>query len=84
MSNANEWSEGPIINVKRRKCKMGPWQNSLNRRRDQIKKDEALILVNYYRRAIDDMQGHTFYREDEDGVLRRWYPSRRHSKDRKQ
>ena len=46
-----------------------------------MKKDEALFLVNYYRRAIDDMQGNTFYCHDDDGVLRRWYPPSRHLKD---
>ncbi len=26
--------------------------------------------------AVEAMQGHTFYCEDEDGVLRRWVPPR--------
>ena len=39
-------------------------------------------LVRYYRRIIDDMQGRTFYVEDEDGVLRRWHPPQRHIMDR--
>jgi len=46
-----------------------------------MKKDEALMLVSYYRRRIDEMKGRTFYCEDDEGVLRRWYPPRRHSKD---
>tara|TARA_R110002153_G_scaffold43064_3_gene122004 strand:- start:341 stop:496 length:156 start_codon:yes stop_codon:yes gene_type:complete len=46
-----------------------------------MKKDEALMLVNYYRNMVDEMQGHIFYCEDEDGVLRRWYPPRRHLTD---
>lgn len=30
----------------------------------------------YYRKLIEAMQDKTFYCEDEDGVLRRWYPPR--------
>ena len=29
-----------------------------------------------YKTAIAAMQGKTFYCEDEDGMLRRWYPPR--------
>ena len=27
-----------------------------------------------YKKAIEAMQGHTFYCQDEGGLLRRWYP----------
>jgi len=37
-------------------------------------KQELMGLVAQYRRMLDGMQGHTFYCEDEDGVLRRWVP----------
>ena len=33
------------------------------------------------RNAIESMQGHTFYCEDDEGVLRRWYPPRVPMKD---
>jgi hypothetical protein len=37
------------------------------------------IEVDFYEwhrllQAVQSMQGHTFYCEDADGVLRRWYP----------
>lgn len=34
-------------------------------------------IIQHYRSIIDQMQGHTFYIENEDGVLQRWYPPRR-------
>jgi hypothetical protein len=30
--------------------------------------------VQHYERLLRQMQGHTFYVEDPDGLLRRWYP----------
>jgi|GEM_PF-6055113 len=39
-------------------------------------------LVAQYRRLIDAMQGHTFYCEDDEGNLRRWYPPARPLLDR--
>ena len=32
--------------------------------------------VAHYEAVIAQMQGHTFYCEDDEGVLRRWYPPR--------
>jgi hypothetical protein len=46
-------------------------------------KQNAIAALHSYRRLIDQMQGHTFYCEDEDGVLRRWYPPRRPIIDKK-
>lgn len=40
-------------------------------------KSELLGLVAHYRRTVDAMQGYTFYWEDDEGVLRRWYPPKR-------
>ena len=40
-------------------------------------KSQAIGLLAHYRSLIDAMQGGTYYREDDDGVLRRWYPPRR-------
>jgi len=40
-------------------------------------KEQALGLIHQYRRLIDTMQGQTFYVQDEDGFLRRWYPPQR-------
>lgn len=42
--------------------------------RKKIKVD--LLSFNRLKNAVDDMQGRTFYCEDEDGVLRRWVPPR--------
>jgi hypothetical protein len=39
-----------------------------------MRKSELEYLVSRYRWHIEQMQGHTFYVEDPDGFLRRWYP----------
>lgn len=41
-------------------------------------------LLNIYRGMIDNMQGHVFFVQDEDGVLRRWYPPKRPLADKKE
>jgi len=43
-----------------------------------MRKKIEVDFSNYHRvrRAIDDMQGQTFFCQDEGGVLRRWYPPR--------
>ena len=40
-------------------------------------KEQLEGLLYQYRMAIDRMQGHIYFIQDEDGVLRRWYPPRR-------
>jgi hypothetical protein len=45
-------------------------------------KSELDAAVREYRRLIDAMQGHVFYCEDDEGVLRRWFPPRRPFADR--
>ena len=38
---------------------------------------EKDIAITLYRNIIDSMQGHTFFVQDDDGLLRRWTPPRR-------
>ena len=45
--------------------------------------DELTGLLNHYRRVIDQMQGYVFYIEDDEGLLRRWYPPKRPITDKK-
>ena len=40
-------------------------------------KQDMILALQSYRYIIEQMQGHTFYCEDEDDVLRRWHPPRR-------
>lgn len=41
---------------------------------DKMTKQQMEGLIFQFRRMLENMQGHTFYCEDENGVLRRWYP----------
>lgn len=45
---------------------------------------KAEAKLNWYRAVIDRMQDNTFYVEDGDGVLRRWYPPTRPIFDKKE
>lgn len=45
---------------------------------ESMKADQARYLVNHYEQHIRLMQGEVFFCQDEDGVLRRWYPPRLH------
>lgn len=40
----------------------------------QPKYADLLGRVRHYEQLLDAMQNGTFYAEDEDGILRRWYP----------
>lgn len=37
-------------------------------------KDKLAGKVRHYERVLSEMQDHVFYCEDDEGVLRRWYP----------